>query len=349
MFSRRLLMCAVCACLAGFGVLPAAAEVAPAQSSAIARVDIGVSEWFSQGETVWSHNASGLDHNLGNPTSKLKFKDTGTNVTEITGRLQLKNKMFLRGAFGYGSIGGGRLTDDDFLSADGAVAANSTVSGAQRFSRTYSDIGGNNLWYLSGDLGATAYTFRENKGTLGVFTGFQYWREKQVATGVTQVECTTPNSPVQAYRCNPAGTVASGNPTAITNTMTLVSGRLGGEIEYKIDPRVSVNANVAFLLSYLHNEDVHHLRVPTLTDPGLAQDPSFRMTGFGIGTNSDVGLRVRVWDRLYLTGGYRVWWNRVVAADTWKIYGADGSSATAPMTQFQTLRHGPTIGLTYSF
>ena len=345
MISLRCLICAFLACLICYDTPSVRAEAvpAPATSSGIARADFGVSEWFSQGETVWSHNASVLDPNLGNPSSKLKFKDTGTNVTEITGRLQLKNKVFVRGAFGYGSIGGGRLTDDDFLSAQGAATQGASVSGAHRFSRTFSDIDGDNLWYLSGDLGVTAHTFQGNRGSLGLFVGLQYWRERQVATGVTQAECTTASSPSSDFRCAPAGTVGFQNQQVITNTTTWFSGRFGGEVEYKFDPRVSVEAKVAMLLSYLNNEDVHHLR----TD--LAQDPSFRMTGLGIGTNSELNLRVRILDRLYLTGGYRVWWNRVLANDQWKIYGADGSSATAPLTQFQSLRHGPTIGLTYSF
>ncbi len=343
MIPLRCLICAVCACLLLQDVFPAIAEVGPAQSSSIARIDFGVTEWFSQGETNWSHNASGLDPNLGNPSSKLKYKDTGTNVTEIVGRVQLKNKMFVRGAFGYGGIGGGRLTDDDFLSAQGAAAQGATVSGEHRFSRTYSDIGGDNLWYLNGDLGVTAHTFQDNRGTLGVFAGLQYWRERHVATGVTQAECTTVAAPDPALSCPAAGTVGFRNQAVITNTTTWFSGRVGGEVEYKLDSRISVEAKVALLLSYLNNEDVHHLR----TD--VAQDPSFRMTGLGVGTNTDVNLRIRIWERLYLTGGYRVWWNRVVAGDQWKIYGSDGSTATAPMNQFQTLRHGPTIGLTYSF
>lgn len=343
MIAWRCFLCVLCSCLIGSGIPPAMAEVAPARSSAIARVDIGVTEWFSQGETVWSHNASGLDANLGNPSSKLTYKDTGTNVTEITGRVQLRNKIFVRGAFGFGNIGGGRLTDDDFLSAQGAAAQGATVSGEHRFSRTFSDIGGDNLWYFSGDLGATTYSFRENKGALGVFAGFQYWRERHTATGVTQAECTTASSPSSGFRCSPAGTVGFRNQTVITNTATWISGRFGGEITYKIDPRVSIDAKAALLLSYLNNEDVHHLR----TD--LAQNPSFQMTGLGIGANSDVNLRIRIWDGLYFTGGYRVWWNRVVTADQWKIYGADGSSITAPLTEFQTLRHGPTVGLTYTF
>src|SRR5688500_8814420 len=106
MIARWGLASVVFAWLAGYGVPMAAGEIAPAQSSSALRVDVGISEWFSQGETVWSHNASGLDANLGNPSSRLKYKDTGTNVTEITGRLQFKNKVFVRGAFGYGSIGG---------------------------------------------------------------------------------------------------------------------------------------------------------------------------------------------------------------------------------------------------
>jgi hypothetical protein len=44
-----------------------------------------------------------------------------------------------------------------------------------------------------------------------------------------------------------------------------------------------------------------------------------------------------------------VFWNRVLVGDEWKLYGSDGSSSTASLNQFQTLRHGPTIGLTYSF
>ena len=145
MIALRSLASLFLVCLAGYDAPLATAEVAPAQSSSVLRVDVGVSEWFSQGETIWSHNASGLDANLGNPSSKLKYKDTGTNVTEITGRVQLKNKVFVRGAFGYGSIGGGRLTDDDFLSAQGAASQGATVSGEHRFSRTYSDISGDNL------------------------------------------------------------------------------------------------------------------------------------------------------------------------------------------------------------
>ena len=71
------------------------------------RVDFGVTGWFSQGQTVWSQNASNLDPNLGDPTSRLTYKDVGTNVLELNGKLEFNNRIFVRGNFGFSDIGGG--------------------------------------------------------------------------------------------------------------------------------------------------------------------------------------------------------------------------------------------------
>jgi hypothetical protein len=157
------------------------------------------------------------------------------------------------------------------------------------------------------------------------------------------VECTTTSSPDPAFRCPPAGTSSFKGQTVITNTVQWTSLKVvGGEIRYRLLPRVEVDAKAAFLLTWLNNEDVHHLR----TD--LGQDPSFKMTGVGIGTNADIDVRVMLLQRLYLSGGYRVWWTRVTDGD-WKIYGTDGSTQSANLNEFQSLRHGPTVSLTYQF
>jgi hypothetical protein len=164
-----------------------------------------------------------------------------------------------------------------------------------------------------------------------------------VANSLLQVECTTASSPNAAFRCPPAGTSSFKGQTVITNTVQWTSLKvLGGEIRYQLLPRVEIDAKAAFLLTWLKNEDVHHLR----TD--LGQDPSFRMTGVGIGTNADIGVRIMLLQRLYLTGGYRVWWTKVTDGD-WRVYGADGSTLSANLNEFQSLRHGPTVSLTYQF
>jgi hypothetical protein len=319
------------------------AETPEAQDRLVKSVEVGVTGWFTQGKTEWSHDASHLDPDLGNPSSKLKYEDVGTNVVELAGKVRFKNRFFLQGNFGFAEIGGGRLTDDDFLSAQGAANNGASMPGAQRFSRTFSDIGGDDMWYVNADIGFLAHEFRHNKGFLDLFVGFQYWREKQVANGLLQVECTTASSPNPSFGCSPPGTSSFKGQTVITNTVHWTSLKvLGSEIRYQLFPRVDIDAKVAFLVTWLNNQDVHHLR----TD--LAQNPSFKMTGVGIGTNADLNVRVMLVQRLYLSGGYRLWWTRVTDGD-WKIYGADGSSAGANLNEFQTLRHGPTVGLTYVF
>ena len=54
----------------GFRFQPAASD-----AGTFKRLDFGVTGWFSQGQTVWSHNASNLDPNFGDPTSRLKYKE----------------------------------------------------------------------------------------------------------------------------------------------------------------------------------------------------------------------------------------------------------------------------------
>lgn len=305
-------------------------------------VEVGVSFWFSQAETKWSHNASGLDPNLGNPSSRLMYKDVGTNIAELTGTVRFKNRLFVRSNFGYGEIGGGRLIDEDFLSAQGAVNKGATISGAHAFSKTFSDITGDDLWYVNVDTGIRAMSFTEDKGFLDLFVGFQYWREQHETRGLTQITCTTVTSPDPAFQCPAAGAVRFEGQPVITNKATWISGRVGVESEYRLLRRVSVNGKLAVLVTQLRNEDTHHLR----TD--LQQNPSFKMSGLGFGTNVEGNVRILVIERFFLSAGYRFWWTRVTDED-WELFGANGASLSANLNEFETIRHGPTVGILYTF
>ena len=137
------------------------------------RVDLTLGTWISVGDTRWSHNASsqGL---LGNPTSRLTYADHSTNIVELTAKVYLRPHFFGRLQVGGAQIGGGRLTDDDFLAADGG---NPSL-------RTHSDISGSGLWFVNADLGGALITFPNSRGHLDGFLGFQYWRQKHNAYGV---------------------------------------------------------------------------------------------------------------------------------------------------------------------
>ncbi len=91
----------------------ALAEEAPLSSRV--KINVGIGTWISVGDTQWSHNASSQSP-LGNPTSKLTYTDHSTNTIELTAKVSVGPRWFGRLNVGGAKIGGGRLTDDDFLS-----------------------------------------------------------------------------------------------------------------------------------------------------------------------------------------------------------------------------------------
>ena len=291
------------------------------------------------GETKWAHNASSIP-GLGNPTSKLTYEDTGTNVFELTARLWVTPKWFGRLTGGFAGIGGGRLTDDDYLAVDGGAPS----------SRTFSDITGDNTWYLNADVGRRIVEFPHSRGYLDVFGGYQYWYQRYTVNGLGQVSCSTagqtvdldPGMPGNQPLCNPNSSVSSTIPV-ITNTTHWHSIRVGGTIEYRFTRRLSLQSTVALIpVSIVDNKDIHHLR------PDLAQNPSLSMLGYGIGADADIGARFMIIKNLFASVGYRIWWNRMLDGNV-TFHNSNGSSDEFPLTEFQTFRHGLTFGLNYSF
>ena len=292
------------------------------------KVELSAGTWISVGETKWAHNASSVA-GLGNPTSKLTYKDAGTNVIDLTGKFWFSPKVFGRLNVGFADIGGGRLTDDDY------------GSGQRLFSRTTSNIPGNNMYYINADLGGRVKEFSNHRGYLDLFGGFQYWHTEYQATGVTQVAC-NPSAIPSLRPCAAAGTISNQGQTVITNTTNWYSLRVGATTEYRITRRISLLGTAALIpLSIVENKDIHHLR------SDLQQNPSISMLGWGIGADADVGLRVMLAKSLAFNVGYRVWWNHAV--DGTATFHGTTATSEYPMTQFDSLRHGLTAGLNFTF
>ena len=267
------------------------------------RFEITAGTWISSGDTHWAHNASSASALLGNPSSKLTYKDVGTNVFDLAGTYWFTPRFFGRLNVGVAGIGGGRLTDDDYLAADGGSPS----------SRTISNLSGDGMWYLNADVGGRVKNFANHRGWLDLFGGFQYWHTQYSAVGLGQVTCTSAGSTIDLgggrVLCNsggPSPPVGSGT-SIITNTTNWYSVRLGGRAEYRVTRQFSLQANIALLpISIMENKDSHHLR----TD--LQQNPSISMVGFGVGADADVGLKYMFTKNVGLNLGYRVWWNRML-------------------------------------
>ena len=292
------------------------------------KVELSAGTWISVGDTRWAHNASSVS-GLGNPTSKLTYKDVGTNVIDLAGKVWFSPKVFGRLNGGFANIGGGRLTDDDY------------GSGQRLFSRTISNTPDNSMWYINTDLGGRVTEFENHRGHLDIFGGYQYWHTEHQAVGIGQVACDP--SAIPSLTCAAAGTSSNQGETVITNTTNWHSIRMGASTEYRLTRRLSVLGTLALIpISVLDNKDVHHLR------GDLKQNPSFSMVGYGVGANVDVGARFMITKNLAANLGYRLYYNRVLSGDL-TVYPAAGSSDSFPLTQFESLRHGFTAGLSLIF
>ncbi|MGC4095531.1 MAG: hypothetical protein QM706_00290 [Nitrospira sp.] len=306
------------------------------------KVDVTLGTWVSVGDTRWSHDASSVSP-LGNPTSRLTYTDHSTNIVELTAKVYVGPRFFGRLKVGGARIGGGRLTDDDFLVPDGGNPS----------SRTHSDIDGSGLWFLNADAGARLTNFPNGRGSLDGFVGFQYWRQEHKAYGVRQITCSTagatidlnPVDPGLDPLCAPGAATISNSVLVISNNNAWYSLRVGAQTEYRLLSWLSVQGSVVLKpVNLFTNEDTHHLRVAD----GDFRDPSFTMFGVGFGADADIGARVYITKQLAAQIGYRVWWNRMIDG-TWESHLADGRSASFPLAEFQSLRHGMTASLTASF
>jgi hypothetical protein len=312
-----------------------------------------VGTWISTGETRWAHNASSTSSLLGNPTSKLIYKDVGTNVVDLAGTLWFTPKLFGRLNVGFAGIGGGRLVDDDYLAADGGNPSSRTFSDlkGEGILKTVTDLNGPGMWYLNADFGGRVKNFSNHRGWLDLFGGFQYWHQQQTAFGIGQEACTSagstidldPSTPGTQRLCAPGASTSSG-VKVITNTTNWYSIRLGGKAEYRLTRQFSVLGSLALLpISVVENKDIHHQR------SDLRQNPSsISMLGVGIGADADVGVKFMFTKNVGLNIGYRVWWNRALDGNMTFHY-SDGSSSSYPLTQFESLRHGLTAGLNFTF
>lgn len=305
------------------------------------KLSLAIGTWISTGETSWNHDLSGISSISGNPTSELIYEDLESNIIEVEGEIKLPHRIFLRTQFGFGTINNGRLVDDDFVSAAGATNFGATQSGAHRISRTFSNVDGDNIWYLNLDLGFKLWATKNNDHFTRVFIGYQHWQEKVVTTGVEQVECTsfTGGNPF----CSSPGTVTNAGQKVISNEVRWDSLRIGWESSFRYSKRFRFDVDLAYIpISGLLNRDTHHLR----TD--LQQDPSFEMDGTGTGYNLEASLKYSLTKKLFLSAGYK-YWKIKVGDGTWKNLPVVGAQTIGNLNDLSSSRKGLTAQLEYLF
>jgi|CXWL01.1.fsa_nt_gi hypothetical protein len=299
-----------------------AAEVAlnPLERAGLS-VTVNLREWLSQGKSAHSIAAPGHSPNV---LSELTYQGLASPITELSVDVVAQERVILALRIGGGgSIGHGTLLDEDFTGNNRTGKNSSTLSRAD----------GGHVVYVSADTGfrLLRWTHDENpmKGGIDLILGYQFWQERYVSSGVTDL-LPPLASPIAAK--------------AITQTNDWHSLRLGAQTTIPVMGRVTVHASAVYIpVSYYRSEDIHHLRT------SLRQDPSFLTTASGgNGVQLEASLQVRVWERLFLEGGYRYWDIRS-GSGTVSAYPTTGGVAVEPHNDEHTKRQGVFFGASWVF
>ena len=295
--------------------------------------------WVTEGQTKWRHDSG--HPRFGVPTSELDYQGVNSTVVEFGVLRQLAKGHDLEISIGAGSIDSGLLIDDDYLSASGATYYGATQSGAHRFSRTHSDINGSDLFYLNGRFAPVDFHLDGKFVDIQFSFNYQYWEEEYKAIGVRSVECTVLGD--TDITCLPAGSSTALNKTVITNKVQWSGFGIAIDGVLNLTSKLALDLDAVFYpMMTLKNDDTHHLR------GDLAQNPSIRMTGNGMGYDMTLGLRYHLAERFNAHIGYRVW-ERWVKNQTITFYGSNGGSSSSDLMDFRTRREGFIAGVSFQF
>lgn len=270
-------------------------------------LELGLRYWLSSGETLFAHNAQGADPTFGNPTSVLSYDGLDAHSLEAFVRSNFGQGWFVRGQFGIGGVREGSLDDEDYR------------AGQVKFSDTTSSVRGDQLSYLTLDVGRELWASARGGIVLGVFAGFQRWSETLDAFGAMATVGTI-NVPEAVL--------------AISNDVVWSSLRAGVAGRARIGDKTTFTLDLALVpFADVRNEDSHYLRAD------LGPVPNVITTGRGAGLQLDLELRHRVYRSTELGIGLRYWRLRATDADVAL------AGIIAPITEFETRRAGITASV----
>lgn len=290
-------------------------------------VEIGGRYWFSNGTTRFGFTNG--NPQFGNPTSTLDWNDNQGHTGELFGRIDHRpTGAFVKGLIGGGKLQGGEIIDRDFF-----------VNQIE-FSDTSSTINGNSVQYAVLDFG-WAFPVPNAGVRLGVFAGYQFWRESKTAYGLI---CNPDD--VGGAVCGPAGAGLYSEATAVgAFEPTWQALRIGFEARYQMTPIWSISGEVAILpVAWLENKDSHLLRQGR-DELGPAPNIISRSER-GYGATAELFVNCAPTAHLEIGVGARVWG---LTTDEGEVrFGPDFATDYA-LTRFEQIRYGLLIQATGRF
>jgi hypothetical protein len=254
-------------------------------------IEVGLRYWQSEGKTRFSINSSGIDPELGNPTSILTYDGMDGFSGEFFWYARNETDTFAKGFIGGGGLDGGSLDDEDYF------------AGQIKFLDTFSKLKGSDMVYGTIDIGQR-FTLADGatRVTIGPFAGFNYWQETAEGFGA---RCNPDD--VGGFFCGPAGSFAVPFSTqVITNEANWASLRLGAELKVRLWDRLTLVGDAAVLpVAYVWNDDSHLLRAD------LGPVPNIQDRGTGWGYQLEGAIQLDLTPCWAIGAGVRYWYAEV--------------------------------------
>ena len=281
-------------------------------------VEAGARYWYSSGR---------FQKDLGSATdaasatilnSRLTYVTTA-NSGEFFGRVDTPPDIFVKGNIGAGSLSSGHMNDEDWAIPPGFVGP-----GGVAYSNTLSDPVTGRIDYATLDVGYDL--FRTAGDKLGMFVGYNYYKETKSAFGCTQIA-----NPISD--CVPA---LPGSVLGITEDSTWQSFRIGVNGEFTIADRFKLGADIAYLPHVdFSGTDDHVLRALIVSQSGLGKGVQLEgILSYLITDQFSVGVGGRYW---------AMWTTRDAVA---QFGGFPCPCQTLPA---KTERHGAFLQASYKF
>ncbi len=309
--------------------LPALAEEATVVKRPNFTLIVGERTWISSGKTDF--NIAGVG-GVPNVVSELKWEKLHSTVAELNAEALWSQRIITKLDLGFGGVGGGKMTDSDFLGNNRTVLISESVSSVDDGSLFYVNLdAGYRVWKSD-----TEDLRGEPRMFVDMLVGYQHWSEKYKASKGVQTQ-------------DPFGLYGGIGPfpnqgVGITETFEWDSIRLGGRGQVELVPQLTLRGKVLFIpWTHFTLEDIHHFR----TD--LAQTPSDKATANGgFGAQFDIALAYNIWKALSVEVGYQ-YWHIESGSGTNTFFSANGSTQTVPFNKAHSTRDGVIVGLNYRF
>lgn len=258
---------------------PRPATKAPALAAGW-NVEIGGRYWYSSGrfQKDLGDTANPAQQNV--LLSRLTYDTTGQSG-EIFGRIDSPHRIFVKGFAGGGTLGGGKMHDEDWLwrNRRDNVPYSNTVSGY---------VPGR-IGYATIDVGYDV--LHADRYRLGGFVGYHYNRDEKMARGCIQL--------AHPY-------AACGNPFPLSTNViseddTLHAVRVGVAGQVALTPDLKLSAEAAYLpYARLTGLDGHLLRTDTtnIWSPEFANGRGVQLEAilsYALTPNFDIGVGGRYW------------------------------------------------------